>query len=77
MQTIETKIDKILSETEAIKRGLYGDEFNKRPGLMQEHYELKADVVKLKEGRKKIMWLSAGFIFAVELVYFIIKEMKS
>jgi hypothetical protein len=72
--TSEEKLDKILSEVDQIKRGLYGDAVNKVPGLMQDHYELKTDVKKLKDGRKKIMWVSAGFIAAVQAIWFYLKE---
>lgn len=70
----DDKLDKILKEIGKINRGLYGDAENKVPGLMQNHYELKEDVVKLKEGKKKLYWMVGGFVAAVEAFYFIWKE---
>lgn len=60
-QDEDHRLDKILTEVEKINRGLYGDPENKVKGLMQEHYELKDDVQKIKENEKKKAWFIAAF----------------
>jgi Zn-dependent membrane protease YugP len=64
-QQEESKLDRILKEVGDINRGLYGDHKNKVKGLMQEHYELKEQVVKLKETDKKRTWVVFGFTSAI------------
>lgn len=55
------KLDKVLAQLEKMNRGLYGDPDNKVVGLMQDHFELKADVLKLKEKDKYKTWTIAAF----------------
>lgn len=69
------KLDKILANQEAqqeliekMNRGLYGDEHNKQPGLMQKHYEVEGRVGKLEDIKKKAGWIAGGFILAIEAV---------
>ena len=63
----EEKIDKLIAQVEKMNRGLYGDAENKVPGLMQSHYEVKADVQELKENQKKRVWIIAGFSTAASI----------
>jgi len=64
-QQEEDKLDIIIKKLDKMERGLYGDIDNKVPGIMQSFYELKADVEKLKEHRRKAIWWGAGFITAM------------
>lgn len=57
----EDKLQLILDEVAKINRGLYGDPVNKVPGMMQSHYDLKAEFDLEKENRKKRTWMIAGF----------------
>jgi hypothetical protein len=67
----DDKLDHIIRKIDKINLGLYGDADNKIPGLMQGHYELKEDVHKLKEFKKKATWVSLGLSTAwPAIVYF-------
>lgn len=59
----------IHSEVQQIRRGLYGDEINKQPGLMQKHYELAGEVKTLKEKDQRRTWIIAGFSSATSLSF--------
>jgi hypothetical protein len=61
------KLDRLIDQVEKMNRGLYGDAENKVPGLMQSHYEVKADVLAMKENQKKRVWMIAGFSSAASL----------
>lgn len=63
----EDKLDKIIRAIDKIDRGLYGDADNKVPGLMQNHYELKARMDLMQEREKKRTYLIAGFSSAASL----------
>lgn len=68
------KLDKIYEAVEKINRGLYGDADNKVPGLMQSHYELRDDVNKLKDDKKKQRWIIAGVSITVPVIIHLLKE---
>lgn len=61
------KLDRLIDQVEKMNRGLYGDAENKVPGLMQSHYEVKAEVLQMKEAQKKRTWMIAGFSSAASL----------
>lgn len=69
------KLDKIYEAVEKINRGLYGDADNKVPGLMQSHYELRDDVNKLKDDKKKQRWIIAGISVTVPVIVHLAKEL--
>jgi hypothetical protein len=73
LDRILNKLDEQGEEIMKMNRGLYGDPHNKVPGLMQGHYELKTDVDKIKEFKKKATWTFAGLTTAAP---FIIAEVR-
>lgn len=73
-QQEEDKLDKLIKMVDKMNRGLYGDADNKVPGLMQAHYELHSDVVKLKENEKKKAWMAAGTSVTLPLIVMWFKE---
>jgi Zn-dependent membrane protease YugP len=70
----DSKLDQILSEIGKINRGLYGDPVNKVSGLMQDHYEMKAEVVKLKDSEKKRAWMAAGVSITLPVIIVWLKQ---
>jgi hypothetical protein len=64
----DDKLDKILEEMAKMNRGLYGDPHNKVPGLMQSHFELKDQVEKINEFKKKATWTFAGLTTAAPFI---------
>jgi hypothetical protein len=70
----EDKIDKLTALVEKMNRGLYGDEINKQPGLMQKHFEVSAKVDMLDDHRKKAIWWGSGLMIGIQAVWFMIKE---
>lgn len=80
----EQKIDQILrcvetmqQDVSSIKRAVYGDPINQVPGLIERQNKDEAAIQSLKEGRKKLGWVLAGFIAAIQAVYFLFKEIIS
>jgi uncharacterized protein YicC (UPF0701 family) len=69
------KLDKIYDTVERIHRGLYGDEINKQPGLMQKHYDLKEKVDRLEDHRKKAVYWGSGFLVAAGMAYEGVKKL--
>lgn len=80
----EEKIDAILSSVKNMEkdlgntmRAVYGDKPNKVPGLIDRQLQDEEDIKSLKDGRKKLGWVLAGFITAIQAVWFLIKEILS
>jgi len=58
----------IKRKLEVIWRGMYGDEDNEVPGVV--------DDVKDVKKAKKYVYMAIGFITALECIYFLIKELN-
>jgi hypothetical protein len=73
--TQDEKLTQILTEVSEIRRGLYGDDLNKMPGLMQKHYEVAAKVDKLEDHRKKAIWWGMGLIAGLQFAWFFVRKL--
>jgi hypothetical protein len=54
------EIRTISSQVGKMNRGLYGDDENKQPGLMQKHYEVEGRVKKLEKKDERRTYMIAG-----------------
>jgi hypothetical protein len=59
---------KTLDEVGSIKRAIYGDGINKVPGLIERQLSDETDIRRLKDSRKKFMWIVAGFVAALQFL---------
>jgi hypothetical protein len=60
-------MEEIGEKVESIDRGLYGDDKNKVPGLMQKQLQVEDRVKVLEDKDKKRVWMVAGFSSAAGL----------
>lgn len=70
MDSFGSTMKEMRSEVHDIKRGLYGDQKNKVPGLI----DLPPRVYSLEESRKKALWILGGIIALLEAALHIAKE---
>lgn len=73
--TSEQKIDAILklcekqgNDIDEIKRGLYGDQRNKLPGLIDRQINDEKEIAAIKASNEKAKWWAAGFTAALTLI---------
>lgn len=73
--TTEEKVDHILETVDEISRGLYGDNKNKIPGVIDNVATHHTRLKSLEESRKKVLyWLggaSAVIIMIVEVFHWL------
>lgn len=62
----EDHTKEVREELAEIKRGLYGDERNQFPGLIQRQAIDEAEIEKLKSNQKKALWIGTGFFTALQ-----------
>jgi hypothetical protein len=72
-QKIIAQLNRMETEIQTIKRGVYGDQQNKVKGLIQTDLEQHVRIKKLEDVKKKAIWIAAGFILAVEGIMALIK----
>lgn len=54
-----------LVQVSDISRAIYGDEKNKVPGLLERQSADEADIQKLKDAKKKFVWIASGILIAI------------
>lgn len=71
LDTFANTMREMKGDVHDIKRGMYGDQKNKVPGLI----ELPPRVSSLEETRKKLLWGVGGAILVLEVLWHIGKEL--
>lgn len=64
-------ITKLSMEVAEIKRGVYGDEINKVPGLIDTDRSQHLRIKKLENLKNKFFWVASGVIVAAEGLHFL------
>ncbi len=73
-ENILRKLDLVLKEVDIIKRGVYGDEDNDVPGLIDHQRDHLSKILDLQRGqkqyeedKKRVLWIGAGVIAFLQL----------
>lgn len=67
LEDIAEQLNEISQELHTVKRGVYGDKENGRPGLIETDKEQHKRIKDLEEFRKKALWFGSGAIAIIEL----------
>jgi hypothetical protein len=62
--SLKTTVDKI-------ERGVYGDEDNDVPGLLQNSRDHHRRIKVFEEIKKKAIWISAGVLLVAEAIHYL------
>lgn len=74
LEHIQEQLGEILVKVNSIELGVYGDEKNKIPGLI-DHQKGHHDRIKsLEESRKKALWYGSGALLTLNALYHFIKD---
>lgn len=70
---VQKDVHSVKNDCYTIKRGMYGDKENLVIGLMQRQMQDELEIKKLQDKWKKVVWMVAGFVVAIEVVSLLIK----
>jgi len=73
LEDIAETLETIRHELHTVKRGVYGDKENGRPGLIETDLEQHKRIKNLEEFRNKAVWIAAGAIAVVEVLTHLLK----
>ena len=72
--TIIRKLDDIAREVQTIKRGVYGDEDNEVPGLIDHAKDHNKRIKSLEDTKKQALWWGGGVLLTLNAMWHFLKE---
>lgn len=67
---IDQRIDNLSEEVDVVKRGVYGDEKNSVPGLIQNSESQNKRIKVLEEIKKRFVWIAGGVLLVIEAIHY-------
>lgn len=70
----ESKFNPLQTRVDDLYRGVYGDEQNSVPGLIDTDKSQHQRIKSLEDLRKKVLWIGAGIMVALEGLWHFFSE---
>lgn len=74
LDVLLVKMDEMMIELDTIKRGLYGDQKNKVPGLLERQDRDEQRISSIENKQFKFYAVLTGVFVAVQIIYNFIKD---
>lgn len=74
LDKLMSELKSVRSEVQTIKRGVYGDDDNDVPGLIDHQRNHLERIMSLEETRKKAFWFGTGAIVVLQVLWHFIVD---